>query len=129
MRDQEVRATLYVPEGVVVTFEDSVKGNIGRSTKNDQNYYRNDMVGHTWRMDGNGVLKCQDCPPNQVDDDNNDGQIIINEDGIDININDRNEKGKIIINEDGIDIDVKDNGDTFKMKVDENGVEIKSDDN
>jgi hypothetical protein len=36
--------------------------------------------------------------------------------------------GKIIINEDGIDIDVQDNGESFKMKLDENGVKIKAKD-
>ncbi len=129
MRDQEVRSTLYLPEGMYVKFDENVNGNIGRSTKNDRDYYRSDIVGHLWKMAGDGELKCQNCPADSFDDNDDDnGQIIINEDGIDIKINDRNEQGKIIINEDGIDIDVQDNGESFKMKVDENGVEIKADD-
>jgi len=39
------------------------------------------------------------------------------------------EDGRIIINGDGVDIDIKDNGDSFKMKIDEDGVKIKTDDN
>ncbi|WP_350285358.1 PspC domain-containing protein [uncultured Croceitalea sp.] len=128
MRDQEVRSTLYIPEGMYINFDDTVNGNIGRSTKNDRDYYRSDIVDYLWLMGSDGELKCQNCPMDSFDDDDGNGKIIINEDGIDININDRNEKGKIIINEDGIDIDVEDNGESFKMKLDENGVEIKAED-
>ncbi len=128
MRDQEVRTTLYIPEGMHITFDENVNGNIGRSTKNDRDYYRSDIIDYLWVMGEDGELKCQNCPDDLYSDDDGNGKIIINEDGIDINIRDRNENGKIIINEDGIDIDVKDNGESFKMKVDENGVEIKAED-
>jgi hypothetical protein len=39
------------------------------------------------------------------------------------------EDGHIIINEDGVDIDLKDSGDTFRMKIDEKGVQIKANNN
>ena len=128
IRDQEVRVLLYIPEGMSVNFDDNVRGNIGRGTKNDRDYYRSEIVEYEWNMGEDGELKCLDCPARDFDDDDGEGNIIINEDGIDIKINDRNEQGKIIINEDGIDIDVQDNGESVKIKVDENGVEIKADD-
>jgi len=130
IRDQEVRVLLYLPEGMSVRFDDNVRGSIGRGTKNDRDYYRSEIVEYLWTMDEEGELKCQDCPERSLDsyDDDDRGNIIINEDGIDIQIKDRNEQGKIIINEDGIDINVQDNGESVKIKVDENGVEIKADD-
>lgn len=128
IRDQEVRVLLYVPEGMSLRFEDNVRGSIGRGTKNDRDYYRSEIVEYGWNMGKDGELKCLDCPEREFDDDDGQGNIIINEDGIDIKINDRNEQGKIIINEDGIDIDVQDHGESVKIKVDENGVEIKADD-
>ena len=36
------------------------------------------------------------------------------------------ENGKIIINGDGVDIDLKDGSDSFQMKIDEDGVQIKA---
>ncbi|MBT8187812.1 MAG: PspC domain-containing protein [Croceitalea sp.] len=105
MREQEVRSTIYLPEGMYVRFDNSAKGHLGRSTKNDRDYYRNDIVDYLWVMGSDGELKCQNCP------DDSDG-----------------EDGKIIINKDGIDININDNGESFKMKVDEDGIEIKADD-
>ncbi|NNM19030.1 MAG: PspC domain-containing protein [Croceitalea sp.] len=105
MREQEVRSTFYLPEGMYVRFDNSAKGHLGRSTKNDRDYYRNDIVDYLWVMGSDGELKCQNCP------DDSDG-----------------EDGKIIINKDGIDININDNGESFKMKVDEDGIEIKADD-
>jgi len=128
-RQQEIRTTVLIPEGTVVSFGEYVSGHVGRSTKNDRDYYRSDIIDYTWIMGSDGELKCQDCPVKSFEyDDDNDGKIIINEDGIDIKINDRDEKGKIIINEDGIDIDVQDRNESFKLKVDEDGVEIKTED-
>ncbi|BFP39367.1 PspC domain-containing protein [Flavobacteriaceae bacterium GF1] len=108
MRNQEVRNIVYIPEGMVVKFDDSAKGNIGRSTKNDKDLYRNDIVDYLWVMGSDGELKCQDCP-----------------DDLDWNDDD---SGRIIINEDGVDINIEDGNDSFKVKVDENGVEIKAKD-
>ncbi|MDT0540176.1 PspC domain-containing protein [Croceitalea sp. P059] len=128
-RQQEIRTTVLIPEGTIVSFGEYVSGHVGRSTKNDRDYYRSDIIDYTWIMGSDGELKCQDCPVKSFEyDDDNDGKIIINEDGIDIKINDRDEKGKIIINEDGIDIDVQDRNESFKLKVDEDGVEIKTED-
>ena len=40
LRDQEVRSIIYVPTGKTIIFDSSTKYNIGRSTKNDRDYYR-----------------------------------------------------------------------------------------
>jgi hypothetical protein len=98
--------TIYIPEGRLVHFDESTRGHIGRGIENDRDYYRSSIVGHVWLMDKDGELKCQDCP---LDDDD-----------------DRDGNGKIIINEDGIDIDIKDNQDSFEMKINEDGIKVKT---
>lgn len=105
-RNQEVNMTIYIPEGRLVHFDESTRGHIGRGIENDRDYYRSSIVGHVWLMDKDGELKCQDCP---LDDDD-----------------DRDGNGKIIINEDGIDIDIKDNQDSFEMKINEDGIKVKT---
>ncbi len=110
-RNQEVTSTLYIPEGRVIRFEESTRGHIGRGIKNDRDYYRSNIIGHTWIMGEDGELKCQDCPeelPNDEEDE---------------------EGGKIIIDENGVNIDVKDRNDQFQMKIDEDGIQIKTGDN
>ncbi|AKA33889.1 PspC domain-containing protein [Flagellimonas lutaonensis] len=109
-RQQEVRVTVYVPAGKVISFDRSTKGHVGRSTKNDRNLYRSSIVDYLWTMGRDGELKCLDCP-------------------IDLNNDDHDDRGRIIINEDEVDIDLKDGDDSFKMKIDEDGVEIKAQDN
>ncbi|MEM1338220.1 MAG: PspC domain-containing protein [Bacteroidota bacterium] len=110
MRDQEVRTTVYIPEGKVLRLDPSLKGHIGRSTRNDKDLYRNDLVDYLWVMGSDGELKCQDCPET-------------------LNAYDDDDGGHIIINEEGINIDVEDGTDSFKLKVDEDGVEIKANEN
>ena len=111
-RDQEVTTTIYIPEGKVVEIDDSTLGHIGRGIKRDRDYYRNDMVDYLWIMGEDGELKCQGCPEEEEQESDED------EDG----------NGKIIINEDGVDINLKDGADSFKMKIDEDGVQIKAGD-
>ncbi|BDW91286.1 hypothetical protein MACH07_01180 [Flagellimonas marinaquae] len=105
-RNQEVTITIYVPETKTVYFDETTNRYIGRGIKNDQGYYRTGLVEHYWTMDEDGELKCLDCP--ELDDDEEDGN------------------GKIIINEDGIDIDIKDNQDSFEMKINEDGIKVKA---
>ena len=106
-RNQEVTVTIYIPEGKTVYFDDNTSRYIGRGIDNDQGYYRSGIAGQYWLMDDDGELQCLDCPE---DDDEED----------------RNGKGKIIINEDGIDIDIKDDHDSFEMKINEDGVKVKA---
>lgn len=109
-RNQEVTVTIYVPEGKTVFFRESTHGHIGRGIENDKEYYRSSIVGYTWVMGSDGELKCQDCP--EDDDEENPDE---NEEG-----------GKIIINEDGVNIDIKDKHDSFEMKIDEDGIKVKA---
>ncbi|MCB0373532.1 MAG: PspC domain-containing protein [Muricauda sp.] len=106
-RNQEVTMTITIPEGQVIRFEESTRGHIARGIQNDRDYYRSGIVGYVWTMDKDGELKCQNCPEIDVDEDN-DGN------------------GKIIINEDGIDIDIKDENDSFEMKINEDGIKVKA---
>ena len=69
-----------------------------------------DFGDHLWKLNGKGEWECQDCPELGLEDD-------------DANGNDR-----IIINSNGIDIDVKDGEDAFKLKINEDGVKIKAED-
>lgn len=103
VRDQEVRLTVYVPAGMVITFNDNARGHIGRTTKYDADVYRRRMVQYTWLMGESGKLLCQDCPE-EIEDDS---------------------EGHIIIDGDGIDIDIRDSDEGVIMKIDEEGVKIK----
>lgn len=107
-RDQEVWITLYVPEGKTIQFDGESNRCIPIRARNDQDMGRCDLSEHIWSMGTDGELKCQDCTEFIEDKEGND---------------------RIIINEEGIDIDIKDNGDSFKMKIDGNGVKIQADDN
>ena len=112
MRNQEVRTIVYIPEGKILKFDDTTKRNIGRGTKNDKDYYRSDIVDYLWVMGSDGELKCQDCPDDPDSWNDDEGQ-----------------ENRVIINGEGIDINVEDGAESFKMKIDEDGIEIKADDN
>ncbi len=110
VRDQEVRITLYLPAGKVIGFDSSARRYIGRITRFDKDLYRSDIVKYKWVMRDNGELTCLDCPediPDETDED----------------------EGRIIIDENGVDINLKDNDDSFEMTIDEKGLRIKADDN
>lgn len=103
-RNQEVTATLSIPEGRLFRFDESTRRHIGRGIKNDRNYYRGDLVGHLWQMGSDGEIKCQDCPKEEEPSD----------------------KNKVRIDTDGVDIDIRDGGDTFQMKIDQDGIKVKT---
>ncbi|PIB28936.1 hypothetical protein BFP77_08450 [Maribacter sp. 4U21] len=125
--DQEVRASLYIPVGTILTYDSGTSRSWMLRADTDRD--TNDIEDYVWKMTDAGELECLDCPDNlDYEDGDGNNRIRINENGIDININEDGEMGKIIINEDGIDIDVQDNGESFKMKLDENGVKIKAKD-
>lgn len=105
-RDQEVVVDIQLPQGTVVWFEESARGHIGRGTRYDEDLYRHDIVGYKWVMEASGKIRCLDCPEPTRED--------------------RDGDGRIIINEDGVDIDIQDRGDSFQMKIDENGVRIRA---
>ena len=111
VRDQVMRLTLYVPSGTHLAFDDSGRDYIGRRTQTDRDLYRKDIVRYTWKMEADGRLVCLDCPPETPtsgDWEEGDGE------------------GHIIIDENGVDIDLKDEEDSFQMKINEDGVKIKA---
>jgi len=109
-RDQEVRSTVYLPEGTMVRFNENVKGHMGRGTRNNRDYYRNKIVDYLWIMGSNGELTCLDCP------DDLDGDERSSNDG----------DARIIIDGNGVDISIEDKDDSFKMTIDEEGVEVEA---
>ena len=122
--NQEVDVTIYIPEGAVIYADD-----------NTYYYHRNhDQYGDILENGDeehylkviNDATECLDCPEAEASlNDNKHGNVIINENGINITINEDGENGKIIIDENGIDIDVKeDGGESVEMIIDENGIRI-----
>lgn len=108
VRDQEIRLTLFVPEGTVVTFNSNARDYMGRRTEYDQDMYRKRIVNYSWQMDADGSLKCLNCPEETPSDD---------------------ERGKIIIDKEGVDIDLRDSEDSFQMKIDEEGIKVNAGEN
>tara|TARA_R110002049_G_scaffold14471_1_gene61079 strand:+ start:344 stop:2104 length:1761 start_codon:yes stop_codon:yes gene_type:complete len=110
-RDQDVRIYLYIPVGTRVEYGKSPENCWIIRANNDQNMNGCEITKYTWIMDDDGEFKCENCPEiEEVDDDND------------------NSNGKIIINEDGVDIDIKGDGDNFKLKIDDKGVQFKTND-
>ena len=111
VRDQEMRLTLFVPEGTYLSFDRTARNYIGRRTETDRNLYRKEVADYSWVMGADGRLVCQNCPEGLGEGD----------------WDDENE-GRIIIDEEGVDIDIKDSDESFRMKIDENGVRIDTND-
>ncbi|MBC8768583.1 PspC domain-containing protein [Arenibacter sp. BSSL-BM3] len=109
-RDQEVRIYLYIPEGTVLAYESDNNHCWTMRAPLDRDMNGCEMTKYLWKMNVNGNLVCQNCPDNTEDHDDDDNN------------------GKIIINEDGVDIDIKGDGDNFKLKIDEKGVQFNTKD-
>ncbi|TMM56787.1 PspC domain-containing protein [Maribacter algarum] len=129
--DQEIRVNLYLPVGTTIKYTPSSSRNwVVRSERNRGDVELDEAV---WKMGFDGELKCQECP--EKDDDENDeedNKIIINEDGIDIDIKDGEESFKMKIGEDGIDIKAKDENEeneNLDIEINEDGVKLKAKDN
>ena len=105
-KDQEVRVNVYLPEGTKLKYSSNNSRNWTMRTENDRDM--DNIEGYIWEMGSEDEIECLDCP-DELDND-------VDEDG----------KNRIIINGDGIDINIKDKGDSFKMKIDEDGVDIKA---
>lgn len=107
VRSQEVTATIDIPQGRMVRFEESTRYHIGGGVKNDKDYYRSGIVDHLWVMGADGELKCQDCTEEESKGESSD-------------------KSKIRIDQNGVDIDIKGEGDSFQMKIDQGGIKVKT---
>jgi len=107
--EQEVRVNLYLPVGTLIKYNASSKRlwTIRAETDRSSDYFGK----YAWKMADDGELKCLECPERENNEDD-----------------DENSDNKIIINEEGIDIDLKDEGESFKMKIGEDGIDIKAND-
>ena len=109
IRDQEIRMTVYIPEGTVLSFNSGARDYMGRRTRFDRDMYRKRAVNYQWQMGADGVLYCLNCPDDPEEDEG--------------------ERGRIIIDENGVDIDLQDESDSFQMKIDEDGIKLKAGEN
>ncbi len=130
-KGQEVRVNLFIPVGTYIKYTSSSSRNWRMNAETDRS--SDDIEGYLWKMGEDGELKCQECPVEKdSDDDEDEGRIIINEDGIKININDEDgDSFKMKLDEDGIDIKARDeNGNEInRVIIDEDGVDIDVKDN
>ncbi len=127
LQDLEVKATLYIPMNTVLKYESLSSRCYTIRTKNDHNLNGCDLQKYSWKMSSNGELKCLDCPEHEAEFKNDNDKVIINSEGINININENGENNKIKIDKNGVDIDINENGESFKMKINEEGVKVKTD--
>lgn len=107
-RNQKVSITLSLPMGTKLLFDKISKRCWMLRANNDRDMNGCDLSGYLWTMTETGELVCQDCPEINSTSPTDDGD------------------GKIIINSDGVDIDIKDGEDSFKLKIDKQGVQIKT---
>lgn len=110
MMDQEISVNLMLPVGTVLDFRNESNYRCWRfHFDNDRDLEGCDLQDFIWKMGADGELKCQGCP--------------------EVQNTDNPEKNKIIINKDGVDIDIKEDGESFKLKIDQNGVKINAKEN
>ncbi|WP_237274865.1 PspC domain-containing protein [Tenacibaculum ovolyticum] len=69
-KDEEIKTTVYIPEGTVIYFEDSSRRFLN-DVKNSQGIYGYDIVNHHFKMTSNG-FNCTDCGEDTDDRDNAD---------------------------------------------------------
>ena len=99
-RDQEITITLYLPKNTIIYLNKNLRSHIGNRTPNDQDFYRSNIIKHTWKI-GEDELICLDCIDEVEDEEDPD--------------------------EEGININIKNNDDEeFNMKIDENGIKIET---
>jgi hypothetical protein len=112
-KNQEVRVTLYIPAGSVIAYSNGNNSCWTMRAPLDRVLNSCEMADYVWEMDSEGELICQNCP--ETDEEEED--------------EDQDEGNKIIIDENGIDIDIKDGQDSFQMKIDEDGINIQTEEN
>ncbi len=111
--DQEIHITLYIPENTVIKFSEDASRHLGWGTDFDRDFFRNERADYLWKIEDSDELKCLDCPEEDDED----------------SFNSDDDEGHLIINEDGVDIDLQNEDGSFKVKINEDGVKVKADDN
>lgn len=104
MRDQEVRLVLQVPEGSVIRFDASGR-NLGYRTEFSGDYYRSDIVEHSWKMGEDGELECLDCTEDSGETEN---ELRVDEEGVRINLQHQEDSFRLEVNEEGVRVKVED---------------------
>jgi len=110
-RDQEIEIVLYLPVGSILYAED----NTYTFHRNDSGYrdiLNNGSESHYLRILENET-ECLDCPL----DENNSWEDENWENELEAEWNDKNTVNRVILNEDGIDINLADKEDTLKIKI------------
>ncbi|MCF2874210.1 MULTISPECIES: PspC domain-containing protein [unclassified Tenacibaculum] len=64
-KDEEIRATLFIPEGTTIYFENSTRRFLD-DVRNTQDIYDRDMANHHFKMTSKG-FECTDCDYNNND--------------------------------------------------------------
>ncbi|OCK44336.1 hypothetical protein BA195_06560 [Tenacibaculum soleae] len=67
-KDEEVKATIFIPEGTTIYFENSSRRFLD-DVKNTNNIYDRDMANHYFKMTSKG-FECTDCSINETDTNN-----------------------------------------------------------
>ncbi|WP_273567411.1 PspC domain-containing protein [Maribacter halichondriae] len=128
-KDQEVRVNLFLPVGTIIDYDRSNSRCSTIRATNDRDMNGCDFEDYIWKLNPKGEWECQNCPENEWNDDDDEGnnRININEDGIDINIKDETDSFKMKINEDGVEIKAKDSRDSVDININDKGVKIDAD--
>ena len=67
-KDEEIKATVFIPEGTTVYFENSTRRFLD-DVKNTQNIYDRDMAKHHFKMTSDG-FECTDCDADKIEENN-----------------------------------------------------------
>ena len=119
-RDQKIEVILYLPENMIVKFNNNAKSYLSNNWSNNS-IVSYDQANHFLKVITDDV-ECLDCPvETDWEIDNDEDGININEDGLKIKV----DSNIVSIDKNGI----KANSSEVKVKIDNNGIQIKSDDN
>ncbi|NCO62823.1 MAG: PspC domain-containing protein [Flavobacteriales bacterium] len=116
--DQEIVVILYLPEGIIVNFNNNTKNFLNYRT-HDGNIVSSDYTNHFLKVITDDV-ECLDCPDDiDIDIQNDDDGIKINKEGIEVKV----DSSSLRINNNGI----KANSPDVKVNIDNQGIQIKTD--
>lgn len=122
VRNQRVYNTLYIPIGTAIKFASNAGNYLEwRLHPNDWNLKQR-WYNYTWRVTESGALDCLNCEKETETEDYIESSENTNQ-GLNLTTSENN---KIIIDQNGIDIDVKENGDSVRIKIGKDGVKIKT---
>ncbi len=118
-RDQEVKVTLILPEGITILADNNTSG-YNNSWKYDDYVTIDGNEGEYIKV-VDGKLECKNCP--EKNDDNDWKYNEWDDDDVNININSDNHDTNLKIDEEGVQL----KSEEVDIKIDEDGIEIKTD--